>query len=161
MILEPSAAQPVIEAIDAAHPSWRQVGIPLHPPDRVESPAIIDVLIGGTRHAVAAGATSEVFGNGRLGMAHAWSKDGPGCAVVGYASLLDAMELTELPGYVHLHLLGRFLSPHVSGPDSEALAHFREFPRCYSAFFPVTFRRNPSATIYPWRAHRRDLPASS
>ncbi len=30
MILEPSAADAVKRAIDAAHPVWRQVGIPVH-----------------------------------------------------------------------------------------------------------------------------------
>lgn len=159
MILERSAADAVKKAIDAAHPVWRQIGIPVRREVAPESPPIIFVEIGGTRYAVAAGSSNAVFGAGHLAANHQWREGGCGCAVRGFWNLLDATGLAEIPGFVHLHRLGIFDGMGGSGPGPEARVHFRNHQPEYSAFFPVTFRRDPESKLYPWHAFRRDLPA--
>ncbi len=90
-----------------------------------------------------------------------WVPDRTGCAIIGHESLLEATGVRELPGFVHFHRLGRFQCTTDESPEMEARIYFRDHQPEYCAFFAVTFRRDPSETRFPWRAFRRNLPAST
>ncbi|MEI6510772.1 MAG: hypothetical protein WCO25_01885 [Candidatus Uhrbacteria bacterium] len=162
MILEPSAASAVKRAIDAVYLMWRQVGIAVPGIIAPESPPIIFAETDGTRHAIAAGSSNDVFGAAHLSAGHMWPVYGSGCAVKGSVQILDDSGQTEIPGFVHLHRRGIFVGGGSSdSPESETIRYFFRHRSEYSAFYPVTFRRVLDAETYPWRAFRRDPPASS